>query len=372
MSALGVLLLAQLAQLAPADGVLAVDERWPVMLAVFNPRPDNTRLGVSDVRVALDVALRQDTALYLSSLDPEVSACAGRLGCVASAFRDRRDSTLAVVVSVIAMPSGRDRVVALVMDLERAEEVSASLPDDEYDGRVTERAVRETVPPVELDSVAGLSAWARGVAARVAVHHDGERGEIRLSSSIDRFAVELDGRTIGTSTRAQVSLTGLRSGARRLRFSAPGFLPIEAVVDVLGEQSSTLALRWVDQRSLTLRVRPSTRWAAASTTVVAGVLIGVGLAQAGGVAAGCLAATGQSCEAVGPPRLVPGDGPLDVRGSGPLTMPLGVAIGVGGAAMIASDLLANEGDEAPWWLAPAIGVVAASLSYGVAELVAPH
>ncbi len=351
-----------------ATPILSADERAPAVCVVTTPTEGRSHFTVSEVRTAVDQVLREETGLRLLPIDPTLDRCVGRPSCFARSLASVEDGGQRPPLLIAVSLRGDGFLVVSLFDLPRAIALGMERGDlardpDALDGVIFERASLDdgaaTAPRDVgdlLDTVRGSIRAASGRSAALS-----KLGVLQLDVDVADAVVEIDGRLIGTTPLGRVDVVDLRLGRRSLAVSKAGHVTHREVVDVADDG---LALEKIRLPVVSSGFPGTVVWPTAGLLGAATVLVGVGIASAGDQAGTCVARPEVDCQ----PhprftRLFAGEG----GGVGPMTVPLGYSLGVSGLTYAAAQGLMS--DDAHWWLAPLIALVAGALTYSLTEIV---
>lgn len=365
-----------------ADSQLSASERWPLAVVVLNPRSDGTRASVSDVRASLSTAVERHTDLFVAPLDPALDRCGGRFSCLAPAIlatgaEAREAPKLALIVSVVATEHA-DQVVTFLVDLERADQTlrssSPSSSPDELDAALSAQAVLARPAPRQLRALDELDSTVEGLVRELTPAWRAAEATSTLGSLVVDIPgpglVTVDGRPLGEANGSTM-IEELRPGVREIQLDVPGFETVRLTVDLSPGARLRLHPAW--QRSVRgawARIRAPHAWTAAIAVAVGSSLLAYSAVDTAGLRSSCIRRDEtQGCPVGSPVRLLPASDSLDDRGAGPLTAGLGLSLAMGGVGVVASELVFNDREDAPWWLSVATGFGLAVLSYGLAEAV---
>lgn len=399
------------AHAAPTE-VIDVGERTPLSLVLLTPTGAAGRIRSSDLIRTFDDALRHHTGLVLRAADDGLAqGCRGRLLCLVlrlrsdyerDALRDGdalrpydahlrtlsergvRYAKLLLVVTNVTREGEPDRLRAQLIDTDRAlaRYHHATRTESDWESEV-EAAINDEAPSGPMTPVADRAEAERFVDELLTTHlrdaleHAGQwspYGQIELAATLPGLSIELDGAPTGVTTAAEVRLSGVMPGPRRLRVAGATLEPFEATVEV--------------QRGQTARVEPvlvARPTADATGTRLLVGLVGAVVATAGGVVLGLAATTPDTslvtycvADAVAgcaESRAFVTSGydaalrPLP-NGDGVPLVPLGLGLVVGGATWGIGAWLLTDDDETPW-IPLVVGAVAGGATLLITTMAAP-
>lgn len=264
---------ALLAGAAAGDGIV-LGERSPALLIVALPRGSTPSTPPTELSRAATAAFRARTGLDLRAaeqlgLDGEtLSRCdrGARLSCWVLSARPgdprprggsiERERPIAaiLVLSVLPLSAGKDRISLTLVDTERALECRrAAGPDDPEAVERVEDCIFESAAKSEPVVLGGgapgeLGAFFEGrISGELApvLEHLGELepfGEIAVDSSSDGVELRVDGAPAGTAARGTTTITEVRPGRRVLTASRPGRTPIAVAVRVERARTATASI----------------------------------------------------------------------------------------------------------------------------------
>ncbi len=378
----------------PGAARLTIGERTPALVVVALPKGAAPATPATELTRAADVAFRERTGLDFRAPDQagvdaeRIARCdgPGRLACWVETARAGRDRLAAIlVVTVLPVGDGRDRVALTLIDAERASlcraepslgerEAREAVEDCIFTGAARTRP--EVVGRADLDAF-----FRRQIEDPLAPLLD-RMGELapfgRLEVETETPDVELwiDQSLRGTLSTGTTRVEELRAGRRMLAFRRPGFAPLVRPIHIERGATATAAATLIS-----LEASPESRRVVLYSGVAAaavGAALGVyAIARASAVDSGCLATTpGATCPSLGAPRFglstdaTPTTDRAAVNDGVPIPM---VAAGVGfaGAGWALSTLLLEDDGGFPW-RELLIGVGAGAVAATVAVLADPR
>lgn len=403
-----------LAAAAPAPPQhLVLGERAPALLIVALPRGLAPSTPATELSRAAVTATRLHTGLDLraaeqAGVDAEtLSRCerGSRLSCWLAAARPDRGRASAphpaeaeeraiaaiLVINVLPIEPGRDRLALTLIDVERALACTSepSTGDAESTERVEdciwERSAR-TAPAViaapEPEAlVAFFGARLRGELAPLldALGELAPFGRIALDAEAPGAELRVDGALAGTLDRGVTVIEAVRPGRRTLALSRPGFASLTVPVEVERARTATVSAALLPLTANDGLAARALLWTGAATAV-AGAALGVwAIARSGAVHTTCLVATPDApCTALGAPTfaLSTDDAPtIDrerVNPAGlPMTVPAAGLLGAG-AGWVAGTLFELDDPAGLPWRTLLVGFGVGALGAGAAALLDPR
>lgn len=355
------LLLVAAAPDAAAVQALSAGERTPVVAAILTPTGGGARFSVTEVREVLADVLEHSSVWRLMGLDPSLERCGGRSSCFVDLLRSNmQEGDQPQLLFVVSLR--RDGyIVPLVYDWPKAlaivaeGRVGSDGPDGDavLDAKLDEGAVVARLRPTDANTLALLRDALGRMAASLPVAAPTVVGSIELEVDVGGVAVELDGRAIGVIERAGLTrVTDVRPGQREVVLRS-GQRVAKAVADVPAGGAARLGVQ------LDVRGEPfphAVVWPSVGLLALGSTMLAVGVERADGLGIVC----GESCSRPFA-RLFPGEG----AGAGPLAVPLGWSLAAAGASYGVTAILL--GDDADWWVAPAVALAVGLVAYGAGE-----
>lgn len=380
-----------------------VDDREPIAFVLSTPTGQQANVGSSELIRRIDRGLRIDTSLALQPLSTSlVSACRGRLGCLALKARTDYDPSALgrpgggllpyrehvrrlkeagigyprylLVVSNVTLPDRADRLSVALVDTDIAlqlfHEARRDHPDwdDRFEARVDSGALVGDTVSVQVTTADQVSAFftrflRHNVRRRLErTGHWRPFGRVRLKSNVPRAAIVWDGRTVGSTARGDTQLTQARAGQHSLTIEHPEYEPSTHNVEVTAGATSVMQVNLRRKPGQNSLGRQIVLWTGVGLVAVGGAIGIYALTQQDGdavtVCVDC--PSGRSFQSAG---YNPEAG-IDeaINPSGVLIGPLGYSIAATGATWSLGALLSD--DEFPW-LPMVIGLAIGGLSYGL-------
>ena len=284
-----------LAATATATPSLLYDERYPAVGVILTSRARESSWSVSSLRAVLDRVLRSSGPLELRPDDPALESCLGRPACIVRSVRDAlalNTSSSPVLLVIIAVTSD-DGILPRVYDLPKAIE-AASIPTDDLDSldAAINRAALLGRPPYEhpADERALEAYIARVIAPVTAALETQGRiaplARVSLKSPIDGATIDVDGKTVGTTSKVISQHLALRAGLRTVVISHPAYSTFQQKLELRPADTVELDVTLIE-RDPPFVFPHATIWPAVSVSAVGAVLIAVGAAQASAPAVTC-------------------------------------------------------------------------------------
>ncbi len=345
------------ALLASLVGQVDAREGAPALAVILTPRTASAALGVSELRRALERATEASDALDLRPHDPALESCEARLSCIISALSGPAAPTILFVIATRA----DGYLVPRAFDFDLAQRIAGSQSGPEADVAIIERALLARVPPERPAGPGRLDAVLTDL-VRQAVSAYRVRaplpplGGLAVTTGVSGATLEIAGvPTAITSSSAPTQVRGLRPGARDVRVAHPDYLEVQ-LTPVVEPGALVRVNVTLEPRSAPFPHRLV--WPTTALMGLASASIAVGAARAGGLEAACAA---RACSG-GAARLFDGDG----RGAGPLAVPLGASLALGGLAYAIVEMVTDG--EGAWWMSATLGALVGASTYAVAEL----
>jgi hypothetical protein len=374
----------------PAAGQeLTAPQPPAVGILVVNPRAAEARLRMSTVFAEIEAHLRQEGQLGSVVFEEDVSSCGGELHCWVERAQGAIGAPFTLIVSVRSLAGAADSLLLMLFDsreaLERIREGRRSPEIDRgvaIDASLLEHALLARVTLDEVHSADDLrtgllSATSSIAGPLIALGAWRSHGRIELDLRVAGAAIEMDGVTLGVSDGERVKISGVSAGARSLRIQHPDYEPFSLEANVLPGAIFQRDVRLTRiSFPLSERVRVETWWATGLSLAAAGALVVYGAVQTSSLDARCLRfAESDQCSAPGYARLFPpsgigaatADGSPASTGTGPLIIPLGIALATGGVGTWVVDAVLTPEDDSDTWLPWVVGAAAGIGVYVIGE-----
>lgn len=333
--------------LAGAAGIEA-RESSPLDLVLLVPAGELGAAATrSEIIRGVDEALLAHTSLRAEPIDSALLAetCPeGKFGCFS---RRLVRSELYAVISVVSLGEGSLRLAATLIDAKRAR---ACPPNAGEEACIVTTAVIASAPPQIVAAQEVMPRIRAFLLERSRHAFDAAKvwepyGALSIAFAEEGFEVQLDGETIGSSSKPATRIERVLPGPRKVQLSRGSVSTRAEVVLVERAKTATVAMTLdLDPHPL----RTVLLYSGAGAAVAGVVLTTVAIVEAGsrGSIVGCVGAN-VSCSGrfvgsgdVRDPRpLQPATGPRGV-----LLAPLGLALAGGGAAWSIGSLLGDEPD----------------------------
>ncbi len=351
-------------------GAPAIDAREvaPLELVLLVPAGELGQ-GVtrSDIIRAADEALAAHTSLRAETLDAEMvnETCPeGTFACFARRFVR---SELYAVISVVSLGQGSLRLAATLLDARVVRACEANAAEESC----VAKAIIAGLPPTiaraqELLPRIRAFFLERARPAFVAADVWEPYGVLAIEFPFDGFEVQLDGKSVGSSSKPSTRIERVLPGPRKVQLMRAGAATRAELVLVERAKTTTVSLA-LDLGAHPLRT--ALFYTGAATALAGAVVTAIAAIQAGSREhfVACIGATECSARFIGTGDLT-GEPPLEAAQAsrGLLLAPLGLALFGGGAAWTIGSLLGDEPD--PPIIETLIGVGVMGATYGAGAL----
>ena len=375
--------LAALLALAPAESRRSAAEHRPLSF-VFVSIPRNgeyPKVRAPEVLSALREVARARTSLDPVELpDASTRSCVRpraednpvRLGCLVqvalTSAQDQAHAAELLLLFVATPDKKNDRLSALMIDVKIAHQILEAYRDDPEAAELAllERAVWSESGTWTAAGARSLRHGVEGLFDQTlkgpltARGHWQGLGRARIVVSVDRAALTIDGRPLGTLSAGANLVEALWPGARQIELRHPDFLPSTQTLEVQAGATHELRIQLIQRPSATARIfRQTAIWTGAGLCAAGlGILIYSFVKPAQFV----LCDEGMDCDAAGPFKTFGSD---DQRGV-PVA-PLGYSLLLtGGVWSLGSWLFAS--DQRVPWVEALVGLGAGAVAFSGSAL----
>lgn len=366
----------------PTTTQLRVTPRPPLAIVTHSPTgaAGETDLGTLVARFAERVDAL--TAFHpMERRDAKIKGCGGRVGCIVHSIQAGSGSDdgepgirYVLLLTQIAIPSRPDRIVASLVDVERALEALEGRAPEDAEERILRYAVVADWATEEVDSDDDLGQLAEVFFRSRVAPVLAPRGEWRPYSQAVLHGLPLgaelrvDGHPVGQTDHPTVVLSDLPRGQHEVMVIHPDFAPYRRSIDVGGSEQAVydVALRRAPRG---VRSRDVLFWSGVASAAAGAALLAVAAAEDDRGTTYCF--EGADCAPgtrfnsfSGPPESGIGSAPSD---GGVLVAPLGISLVSAGVVWSVGARL--EGERRVPWISLLAGLAVGGAAYGVSAAV---
>jgi hypothetical protein len=405
---------------ANATHEIALAERKPLAFLLITPTGQVGSTASTEIIRVLSELVDRHTNLHLREFDPQsVSECKGLLGCFVTKVRpdyDRQSMMLGsggfapysehldrlkrekkeypqllLVLSNLTVPGQPDRLTVVVVDTDRALELSQGVSHDadgwerDLEARINENALLARPKWEQLKSEEEVRRYLDRVfnedlrRAFLTTENWEPYGSIEVDLARSDVSIELDGTTVGTTRSGVTRLVSVTPGRRAMKLSNPLLKPYGTEVTVeRGKIARLTPVLEIAPQQGASTLRTVLLWSGVGVAVVGASITGYAIANTSDVSTYCvMSAPNGACMETKSfktssynANAAPTFFPSMVNPSGVLMAPLGYSLFAAGAVWSLSMLLFDRESEVPW-LELIIGAVVGGASYAVSAALNP-
>jgi hypothetical protein len=406
--------------LASSPGVeqkeLNLSERKPLAFLLITPSGQVGSTASTEIIRTLSELVVKHTNLLLREVDSQsVADCKGLLGCFVGKVRpdyDRQSMMLGsggfapysehlerlkrekkeypqllLVLSNLTIPGQADRLTVIMVDTDRALELSQEVSHDaegwerDLEARINQNAVLAKPKWEPLKSEEETRRYLDRVFAddlRRAFQRTENwepYGGVEIDLASADVSIEIDGTTLGTTNSGITKINGVTPGRRTVKLSNALYKPYATELVIERGQTARLSptLELAPQQTAST-LRTVLFWSGVGVAGVGAGISAVAIARHNGnVRTYCLTPcnAGQMFETVG---YDPGNAPTfevnTVNPHGLLLLPFGYSVFAAGAVWALSTLLFDRESEIPW-IELTAGIVVGAAAYGISAAANP-